>query len=274
MYNRVMPFWQRIKCIRVGDLQDNGGVLCQARRSYFGQDFSGLGGASGPDHGNRNLEDFKQFMGRQDAEMLIPMVVETTPRGERYSDIFSRLLRDRIICMMGGVNDYSASLIVAQLLFLESQSPKKPINMYINSPGGSVTAGMGIYDTMQYIRSPVTTVCIGQACSMGSLLLTAGEKGKRHALPYSRIMIHQPSGGAYGQASDIAIQAEEILKMKKFINNLYVHHTGQELERIERAVDRDTFMSSQEALEFGLVDSILTRRPDDPTSDEDVKASD
>lgn len=204
---------------------------------------------------------FQEFMGASDAQMLIPMVYEQTPRGERYSDIFSRLLRDRIVCLMSPVNDYSAALVVAQLLFLESENPKKPINMYINSPGGSITSGMGIYDTMQYIQSPVTTVCIGQACSMGSLLLTAGEKGHRYALPYSRIMIHQPSGGAQGQASDIAIQAEEILKMKRFINDLYVHHTGTDLETVEKAVDRDTFMSAKQALKFGLIDDILEKRP-------------
>ncbi|KAJ3615951.1 hypothetical protein Zmor_012170 [Zophobas morio] len=191
------------------------------------------------------------------------MVVEETPRGERYADIFSRLLRERIICLMGPVDDYSSALIVAQLLYLEAENPNRPISMYINSPGGCITSGMGIYDTMQYIKPAVTTVCIGQACSMGSLLLTSGEKGRRHALPYARVMIHQPSGGAYGQASDIAIQAKEILKMRSLINDLYVHHTGQDLKTIEAAVDRDTFMSAQQALDFGLIDSILTKRSDD-----------
>jgi ATP-dependent Clp protease protease subunit len=197
------------------------------------------------------------------------MVVEETPRGERYADIFSRLLRERIICLMGPVDDYSSALIVAQLLYLEAENPNRPISMYINSPGGCITSGMGIYDTMQYIKPAVTTVCIGQACSMGSLLLTSGEKGRRHALPYARVMIHQPSGGAYGQASDIAIQAKEILKMRSLINDLYVHHTGQDLKTIEAAVDRDTFMSAQQALDFGLIDSILTKR-----SDDDGKSSD
>lgn len=191
---------------------------------------------------------------------LVPMVIEQTSRGERSFDIYSRLLKERIIFLTGEVNDEVSSLVCAQLLFLESENPKKDIYMYINSPGGVVTAGLAMYDTMQYIRSDVNTLCIGQACSMGSLLLTAGEKGKRNALPNSRIMIHQPSGGAQGKASDIEIQANEILKMKKSLNNLYVKHTGQKLSVIEKAMDRDNFMSPEEALKFGLIDQIVTSR--------------
>ncbi len=191
---------------------------------------------------------------------LVPMVIEQTSRGERSFDIYSRLLKERIIFLTGEVNDEVSSLVCAQLLFLESENPKKDIYMYINSPGGVVTAGLAMYDTMQYIRCDVNTLCIGQACSMGSLLLTAGEKGKRNALPNSRIMIHQPSGGAQGKASDIEIQANEILKMKKALNNLYVKHTGQKLSVIEKAMDRDNFMSPEEALKFGLIDQIVTSR--------------
>ena len=191
---------------------------------------------------------------------LVPMVIEQTSRGERSFDIYSRLLKERIIFLTGEVNDEVSSLVCAQLLFLESENPKKDIYMYINSPGGVVTAGLAMYDTMQYIRCDVNTWCIGQACSMGSLLLTAGEKGKRNALPNSRIMIHQPSGGAQGKASDIEIQANEILKMKKSLNNLYVKHTGQKLSVIEKAMDRDNFMSPEEALKFGLIDQIVTSR--------------
>lgn len=191
---------------------------------------------------------------------LVPMVIEQTSRGERSFDIYSRLLKERIIFLTGQVTDEVSSLICAQLLFLESENPKKDIYMYINSPGGVVTAGLAMYDTMQYIRCDVNTLCIGQACSMGSLLLTAGEKGKRNALPNSRIMIHQPSGGAQGKASDIEIQANEILKMKKALNNLYVKHTGQKLSVIEKAMDRDNFMSPEEALKFGLIDQIVTNR--------------
>ena len=191
---------------------------------------------------------------------LVPMVIEQTSRGERSFDIYSRLLKERIIFLTGEVNDEVSSLVCAQLLFLESENPKKDIYMYINSPGGVVTAGLAMYDTMQYIRCDVNTLCIGQACSMGSLLLTAGEKGKRNALPNSRIMIHQPSGGAQGKASDIEIQANEILKMKKALNNLYVKHTGQKLSVIEKAMDRDNFMSPEEALKFGLIDQIVANR--------------
>ncbi len=191
---------------------------------------------------------------------LVPMVIEQTSRGERSFDIYSRLLKERIVFLTGQVNDEVSSLVCAQLLFLESENPKKDIYMYINSPGGVVTSGMAMYDTMQYISCDVHTLCIGQACSMGSLLLTAGTPGKRFALPNSRIMIHQPSGGAQGKASDIEIQANEILKMKKKLNNLYVKHTGQKLSVIEKAMDRDNFMSPEEALKFGLIDHIITNR--------------
>lgn len=191
---------------------------------------------------------------------LVPMVIEQTSRGERSFDIFSRLLKERIIFLTGEVNDEVSSLVCAQMLFLESENPKKDIYMYINSPGGVVTSGMAMYDTMQYIRCDVNTLCIGQACSMGSLLLTGGAKGKRFALPHSRIMIHQPSGGAQGKAADIEIQANEILKMRKMLNNLYVEHTGQKLAVIEKAMDRDNFMSPEEALKFGLIDQIVANR--------------
>jgi ATP-dependent Clp protease protease subunit len=192
---------------------------------------------------------------------LVPMVVETTNRGERAYDIYSRLLKERIIFLTGPVHDDVASLICAQLLFLESENPDKDISFYINSPGGVVTAGLAIYDTMKYVRPQISTVCVGQAASMGSFLLSAGEKGKRYALPNSRVMIHQPSGGAQGQASDIEIQAREILKIRERLNNLYVEHTGQDIETIEKAMDRDNFMSAEEAKEFGLVDEVVTERP-------------
>ncbi|MBO6948321.1 MAG: ATP-dependent Clp endopeptidase proteolytic subunit ClpP [Rhodospirillales bacterium] len=192
---------------------------------------------------------------------LVPMVVETTNRGERAYDIYSRLLKERIIFLTGAVHDEVASLVCAQLLFLESENPDKDISFYINSPGGVVTSGLAIYDTMRYIRPDVSTVCIGQAASMGSLLLCAGTKGKRFALPNSRVMIHQPSGGAQGQASDIEIQAREILKLRERLNNMYVEHTGNDLEKIEKAVDRDTFMSAEEAKDFGLVDEVVLERP-------------
>lgn len=192
---------------------------------------------------------------------LVPMVVEQTSRGERSFDIFSRLLRERIVFVTGEVEDTMASLIVAQLLFLESENPKKDIWMYINSPGGVVTAGMAIHDTMQYIRPRVGTVCIGQAASMGSFLLAAGESGMRVALSNARVMIHQPSGGARGMASDIEIQAREILRIKKRMNDLYVKYTGKPLDEIERAMDRDTFLEADEAKAFGLVDQVFDRRP-------------
>ena len=192
---------------------------------------------------------------------LIPMVIEQTSRGERSFDIYSRLLKERIIFMVGGVDDGISSLVCAQLLFLESENPTKEISFYINSPGGVVSSGLAIYDTMQYIKSPVSTVCIGQACSMGSLLLTAGEPGKRYALPNSRIMIHQPSGGAQGQATDIEIQAREILKLRHRLNEIYVHHTHQPVEKIAAAVERDNFMSAEEAKNFGLIDEVVSKRP-------------
>jgi len=198
---------------------------------------------------------------------LVPMVVETTNRGERAYDIYSRLLKERIVFLTGGVNDEVASLICAQLLFLESENPSKDISFYINSPGGLVTSGFAVYDTMRYIRPDVSTVCIGQAASMGSLLLCAGSEGKRYALPNSRFMIHQPSGGVEGQAADIEIQAREILKLRERLNNMYVEHTGQELSVIEEAVDRDRFMSPEEAKEFGLIDEIVISRPQ--TDDDD-----
>ena len=192
---------------------------------------------------------------------LVPMVVEQTSRGERSYDIYSRLLKERIIFMTGQVFDEMASLICAQLLFLESENPSKDIAFYINSPGGVVTSGLAIYDTMQYIRCPVSTVCIGQAASMGSLLLTAGAAGKRFALPNARIMVHQPSGGAQGQATDIEIQAREILRIRQRLNEIYVKHTGQTLERIESKLERDTFMSADEARDFGLIDQVVENRP-------------
>ncbi|XP_065431806.1 ATP-dependent Clp protease proteolytic subunit, mitochondrial [Chrysemys picta bellii] len=194
---------------------------------------------------------------------LIPIVVEQTGRGERAYDIYSRLLRERIVCVMGPIDDGVASLVIAQLLFLQSESNKKPIHMYINSPGGAVTSGLAIYDTMQYILNPICTWCVGQAASMGSLLLAAGSQGMRHSLPNSRIMIHQPSGGARGQATDIAIQAEEILTLKKQINGLYAKHTKQPLEVIESAMERDRYMSPMEAQEFGILDKVLVHPPHD-----------
>ena len=199
---------------------------------------------------------------------LVPVVVESTSRGERSFDIFSRLLRERIVFLTGEVEDNMASLIVAQLLFLESEN-SQDISMYINSPGGVITAGMAIHDTMQYIKPKVRTVCVGQAASMGSFLLAAGEPGMRVALPNARIMVHQPSGGARGMASDIEIQAREILRIRKRMNELYVQFTGQTLEAIEKAMDRDTFLEAEEALAFGLVDKVFAHRP----SDEDTSAS-
>ena len=192
---------------------------------------------------------------------LVPMVVEQTSRGERSFDIYSRLLRERIVFITGEVEDHMASLIVAQLLFLESENPSKDISMYINSPGGVVTAGLAIHDTMQYIRPRVSTVCIGQAASMGSFLLAAGEPGMRIALPNARIMVHQPSGGARGMASDIEIQAREILRMRKRLNDLYMKYTGKTLDEIEKAMDRDTFLEADEAKAFGIVDKVFESRP-------------
>ena len=191
---------------------------------------------------------------------LVPMVIEQTSKGERSFDIFSRLLKERIIFLTGEVNDEVASLVCAQLLFLESENPKKDIFMYINSPGGSVTSGMAMYDTMQYITCDVNTVCIGQACSMGSFLLAAGTKGKRFSLPNSMIMIHQPSSGFKGQVTDIEIHARNLVELKKRMNKLYSHHTGQKLSVVEKAMERDNFMTPEEALKFGLIDQIVANR--------------
>ena len=193
---------------------------------------------------------------------LIPMVVEQTSRGERSYDIYSRLLKERIIFLTGIIDDHVASLICAQLLYLESENPNKDISFYINSSGGVVTSGLAIYDTMQYIKPDITTVCIGQAASMGSLLLTAGTKNKRYALPHSRIMVHQPSGGVQGQASDIQIHANEILTIRKKVNEIYVTHTGQDIKKIEEFLDRDSFMGPDEAKSFGLIDKIVNKRED------------
>lgn len=200
---------------------------------------------------------------------LVPTVIEQTNRGERAFDIYSRLLKERIIFLTGEVNDYVSSVICAQLLFLESEDPNKEISFYINSPGGVVTAGLAMYDTMQYIRPKVSTVCVGQAASMGSFLLMAGEKGMRYSLPNSRIMIHQPSGGARGQATDIEIQAQEILRLRAMLNETYVKHTGQKLKVVEEAMERDNFMSAAEAKKWGLIDHVVESRPD--TSEEDSK---
>ena len=196
-------------------------------------------------------------------QYLIPQVIENTSRGERGFDIYSRLLRERIIFLTGPVEDHMASVIIAQLLFLESENPKKEVAMYINSPGGVVTAGMAIYDTMQFIKPKVSTLCVGQAASMGSLLLAAGDPGMRFALPNSRIMVHQPSGGFQGQASDILRHAEDIMKIKKRLNDVYVKHTGRDYDTIERTRDRDHFLSADEAKEFGLIDQVYTKRPED-----------
>ena len=191
---------------------------------------------------------------------LIPMVVEQTTRGERAYDIYSRLLKERIVFLVGSVNDNIASLVTAQLLFLESENPKKEIFFYINSPGGLVTSGLGIYDTMQYIKSPVSTLCIGQASSMGSFLLAAGEKGKRFSLPNSRIMVHQPSAGFQGQATDIQIHAKEILSLKERLNKIYSKHTGKSIKEISQALERDKFMTAEEAKDFGLIDTVVEKR--------------
>ena len=191
---------------------------------------------------------------------LIPVVVEQTNKGERAYDIYSRLLKERIVFLVGPVNDNVASLVTAQLLFLESENPKKEINFYINSPGGLVTSGLGIYDTMQYIKSPVSTLCIGQASSMGSFLLAAGEKGRRFSLPHSRIMVHQPSAGCQGQATDIQIHAKEILSLKERLNQIYSKHTGKSVKEIAQALERDKFMTAEEAKDFGLIDSVVEKR--------------
>jgi len=194
--------------------------------------------------------------------MYVPMVVEQSGRGERAYDIYSRLLKERIVFLGGEINDPVADLIIAQLLFLEAEDPDKDIHLYINSPGGVVTAGMAILDTMNYIKAPVSTICIGQAASMGAVLLTAGEKGKRFALPHARIMIHQPSGGSRGQATDIMIQAEEILRMKRELNQMLADLSGQPVERLERDTERDFFMSAEEAQNYGLIDAVMSRRPE------------
>ncbi|MEL7447361.1 MAG: ATP-dependent Clp protease proteolytic subunit [Pseudomonadota bacterium] len=227
-----------------------------------------LFGDSGDTHGTQGHFTRDPLTGA-----LVPMVVEQTSRGERSFDIFSRLLRERIVFVTGQVEDGMASLITAQLLFLESENPSKPISMYINSPGGVVTAGMAIHDTMQYIKPRVSTVCMGQAASMGSFLLAAGEPGMRVALPNARIMIHQPSGGARGMASDIEIQAREILRIKSRMNDLYVKYTGKTLKVIEEAMDRDTFLEAEEAKEFGLVDKVFETRPEGEESSDDEKGS-
>ena len=191
---------------------------------------------------------------------MVPMVIEQSGRGERAYDIYSRLLKERVIFLVGPVNDVTANLVVAQLLFLEAENPDKDIHFYINSPGGSVSAGLSIYDTMQFIKPDVSTLCMGQACSMGAFLLTAGTKGKRFALPNSRVMIHQPMGGFQGQASDIAIHAKEILSLRAKLNEIMAQHTGQPVERIERDTDRDNFLSAQDAVEYGLIDKVLVKR--------------
>lgn len=198
----------------------------------------------------------------EQASYTVPMVVEQTAKGERAFDIYSRLLKERIIFLSGPVNDVVSSLVVAQLLFLESEDPKKDIYFYINSPGGIVTSGLAMYDTMQYIKPDVATLCIGQAASMGSLLLAAGAEGKRFSLPNSRVMIHQPSGGFRGQASDIEIHAQETMALKKRLNEIYAKHTGQKVSAIEKAMDRDNFMSPEKAKEFGLIDEIIEKRPE------------
>src|SRR5580698_6565047 len=212
-----------------------------------------------------SLTESKTMRDRDPVEIysnsLVPMVVEQTARGERAFDIYSRLLKERIIFLTGAVYDQVSSLICAQLLYLESDNPSKDISFYINSPGGVVSSGLAVYDTMQYIRSPVSTVCIGMAASMGSLLLCAGAKGKRFATPNARVMVHQPSGGAQGQATDIEIQAREILSLRKRLNEIYVRHTAQPIEAIERKLERDTYMSAMEAKEFGLVDQVVDTRP-------------
>ncbi|OQW71608.1 MAG: ATP-dependent Clp endopeptidase, proteolytic subunit ClpP [Proteobacteria bacterium ST_bin11] len=201
-----------------------------------------------------------EMMAPQAAGGLVPIVVEQTARGERSFDIYSRLLKERVIFLVGQVEDYSANLVVAQLLFLESENPDKDIHLYINSPGGSVTAGMSIYDTMQFIKPDVSTMCIGQAASMGALLLAGGANGKRYCLPHSRVMIHQPLGGFQGQASDFDIHAREILAIRDRLNKILAHHTGQPLENIQQDTDRDNFLSSQQAVDYGLIDKVLTSR--------------
>ncbi|WP_305908703.1 ATP-dependent Clp endopeptidase proteolytic subunit ClpP [Methylomarinum sp. Ch1-1] len=207
-----------------------------------------------------NQNGTEQIISPQAAGGLVPMVIEQTARGERSFDIYSRLLKERVIFLVGQVEDYMANLVVAQLLFLESENPDKDIHLYINSPGGSVTAGMAIYDTMQFVKADVSTMCIGQAASMGALLLAGGEAGKRYCLPHSRVMIHQPLGGFQGQASDIDIHAREILSIREKLNKVLARHTGQNLEKIRQDTDRDNFLSAYDAAEYGLIDQVLTHR--------------
>jgi len=213
------------------------------------------------------MQEFKQSMGPQDvlnspeAQGLVPMVIETTGRGERAYDIYSRMLKERVIFLVGPIEDHMANLVVAQMLFLESENPDKDVHLYINSPGGTVTAGLAIYDTMQFIKPDVSTVCIGQAASMGALLLTGGAQGKRYCVPHARMMIHQPLGGFQGQASDIDIHAKEILRVRERLNQIMVNHTGQTLETIQKDTDRDNFMESSEAVEYGLIDEVIEKRP-------------
>lgn len=202
------------------------------------------------------------------ASALIPMVIEQTNRGERSYDIYSRMLKERIIFLVGGIDDNVASVVTAQLLFLEAENPNKEISIYINSPGGVVTSGLAIYDTMQYVRPKVSTLCIGQAASMGSLLLTAGEKGMRFALPNARVMLHQPSGGAQGQATDIEIHAREILAIRERLNQIYAYHTDQPLDIIEKAMERDNFLTAEAAQEFGIIDEVVERRPEIDADDD------
>ncbi len=212
------------------------------------------------------MTDMKGTGGAGNAQALglVPMVIEQTPRGERAYDIYSRLLKERVVFVVGPVEDHMANLIVAQLLFLESENPDKDIHMYINSPGGSVTAGLSIYDTMQFIKPHVSTMCIGQAASMGAVLLAGGEKGKRYSLPHSRVMIHQPMGGFQGQASDFDIHAREILLIRERLNRILAEHTGQPIEKIQGDTDRDNFMSGEQAMEYGLIDQVLTGRHENP----------
>lgn len=211
---------------------------------------------------NDMMDAYHERLGTPEKSALVPMVVEQSSRGERAYDIYSRMLKERIIFLTGEVEDHMCALIVAQLLFLESENPEKDIFMYINSPGGVVTAGLSVYDTMQYIKPKVATLCIGQACSMGSLLLTAGAEGARYATPNARIMIHQPSGGFRGQATDIEIHAQEILSLKRRLNDMYVKHTGQKLPIVEKSMERDNFMSAEDAKKFGLIDEIVANRAD------------
>lgn len=227
------------------------GATASASASITNQTPSGISSS--------NRSDFSTTT--KTAMPLVPMVIEQTGRGERSYDIYSRLLKERIICVMGGINDDVASIIIAQLLFLQSESNKKPIHMYLNSPGGSVTAGLAIYDTMQYVLPPIATWCVGQACSMGSLLLCSGAHGMRYSLPNARIMVHQPSGGVQGQATDIQIQAEEIIKMRSQLNGIYSKHTGQPLSILEPMMERDRFMTPDQAKELGLIDVVLQSPP-------------